>query len=136
MRVFFRSENSKRSKEIKLCIVYAHIYTHTQPSTFMLLRSHKFRVCEEFSSDFEVVHFSREGDFMSFVLLLQRANFQCESRNDEYIICIARVAYYNTWWKRKLLLLFRLAFFCITLFLCYINFLLIYRAFIRKCDGT
>lgn len=52
---FFRSENSKRSKEIKLCIVYAHI--HAQPSSF----SHHIRASFRafafakrlFRSDFE-----------------------------------------------------------------------------------
>jgi len=44
VRVFFRSENSKRSKEIKLCIVCARARTHTHTHTHKINHSHSCRL--------------------------------------------------------------------------------------------
>lgn len=59
---FFRSENSKRSKEIKLCIVYAYIHTHPNsaiPHSCRHVRT-SFASAKSFRSDFEreAIHFS------------------------------------------------------------------------------
>lgn len=104
---FFRSENSKRSKEIKLCIVYAHTHTHS-PSVSSHL--HMIRICKEFRSDFEreAAHFSRGATSRASSCKLQRANFQHESHVTMYIhtyrvVCTAwESLVIVTWWKRKL----------------------------------